>query len=167
MNSGGEPHPGRDALLDALDRVREVRGSVPLFDALVADDAPRVRDALAACPRHPLHAAIVAWLGERGVPGPDVEGPAAALARHGIVDLDAFVTAAATREAALARSLDSTRAERDLALRAANAYALVAALLAALAIGGLFWSLGGFGLTEEPPSTPTTTLSPRLPPEDP
>ncbi|MES2640554.1 MAG: hypothetical protein V4850_13760 [Myxococcota bacterium] len=160
------PEAPTDPLLDALDRVREVRGSVPLFDALVAEDPARVRDALAACPRHPLHAPIVAWLEARGVPGPDVEGPAAALARHGIVDVDAFVAAASAREAALARALEESRAERELALRAANAYALVAALLAVVAIAGWFWSLGGLPLPEEPPSTPPPA-TPRTPPEDP
>lgn len=155
-----------DPLLDALDRVREVRGSVPLFDALAAEDPARVRDALAACPRHPLHAPIVAWLQARGEPGPDVEGPAAALARHGIVDVEAFVATASAREATLTRALGDVRAERDLALRAANAYALVAALLAVVAIVGWFSALGGLPLPEEPPSTPRPSM-PRTPPEDP
>lgn len=158
--------PLREALLEALDRVRDVRGSVPLFDGLVADDAVRVRDALAACPRHPLHTAIVAWLAARGLAGPATEGPAEALARHGIVDVDTFVVGASEREAALARSLADARAERDLALRSADAYALVAALLAIVAIAGLFFVLGGLPLPAEPPSPPRPASS-FPPPEDP
>lgn len=158
--------PARESLLDALDRVREVRGSLPIFDALVADDPVRVRDALAAHPRHPLRAAIVAWLGERGVAPPSEEGAAAALARHGIDDVDAFVAAAHAREAALVRALADAHAEKELALRSANAYALVAALLAALAIGGWFAALGGFPFPEEPPVTPAPAR-PSAPVEDP
>ncbi|MDP2312231.1 MAG: hypothetical protein Q8P41_04945 [Pseudomonadota bacterium] len=163
MTPGGA---STDALLDALDRVREVRGSVPLFDALVADDPQRVRATLMTCPRHPLHDALVAWLAARGIAPPEAEGAAAALARHGIADVDAYVAASGAREAALARALDTARGERDLALRAANAYALVAALLAIVAIVGWFGALGGFPLPEEPPPAPTP-LSPRTPSEDP
>lgn len=139
---------------------------MPLFDALVADDPARVRAALTACPLHPLHPAIVAWLASRGLPPPDTEGPAAVLARHGIVDLESFVVSAASREAALSRSLSDARAERDLALRSAEAYALVAALLAVVAIAGWFLALGGLPLPEEPPSPRSPASSP-APPEDP
>ncbi len=145
-----EAEPTAD-LLDALDRVREVRGSVDLFDALSAEAPERVRDAVAAHPRHPLRARILAWLAARGVEPPAVEAPAAALARHGITDLDAWIAAAHAREAALVRAVADVKAERDLALRSANAYALVAALLAALAIGGWVAALGGFPFPEEPP----------------
>jgi hypothetical protein len=152
------------ALLDALDRVREVRGSVPLFDALAAEDAPRVRDALAAWPRHPLYDRVVAWLAARDLPPPELAGPAEALARHGITDVDAWVTTRDRREAELARSLADARAERELALRSANVYALLAALLAAVAIGGWLAALGGLPLPAEP--TPPTVAPPPHPADD-
>ena len=160
------PGGATPALLDALDRVREMRGSVPLFDALAAEDPERVRVTLVAWPRHPLHAAIVTWLGERGVDLPESEGPVAALVRHGIDDVDAFVHTVQTREATLARALDTAVAERSLALRSANAYALVAALLAIVAIGGWFSALGGLPLPEAPtPAAPAT--APRAAPDAP
>jgi hypothetical protein len=161
--SEAEPTPG---LLDALDRVRDVRGSLGIFDALVADDPVRVADALASAPRHPLRPRLEAWLVSRGVAPPSEEGPAAALARHGIVDVDAFVAAAHGREAGLVRALADTRAERDLALRSANAYALVAALLAMIVVGGWIASLAGFTFTEEPPSFPAPARQ-AAPSEDP
>ena len=160
------PGGSTPALLDALDRVREVRGSVPLFDALAAEDPERVRVTLVAWPRHPLHAAIVTWLGERGVDLPESEGPVAALVRHGIDDVDAFVHTVQTREATLTRALDTAVAERSLALRSANANALVAALLAIVAIGGWFSALGGLPLPEAPtPAAPAT--APRAAPDAP
>ncbi len=160
------PGGSTPALLDALDRVREMRGSVPLFDALAAEDPERVRVTLVAWPRHPLHAAIVTWLGERGVDLPESEGPVAALVRHGIDDVDAFVHTVQTREATLARALDTAVAERSLALRSANANALVAALLAIVAIGGWFSALGGLPLPEAPtPAAPAT--APRAAPDAP
>jgi len=153
-------------LLDALDRVREVRGSVPLFDALAAGDAERVRMTLVAWPRHPLHGAIVAWLGERGLAPPEAESPVAALARHGIDDVDAYVQAAHLREATLSRALDAALAEKSLALRSANAYALIVVLLAIVAIGGWFSALGGLPLPEAPTPDPPAA-APRVAPAEP
>jgi hypothetical protein len=147
VSGGGGPVTD---LVDALDRVREVRGSLALFDGIVAGDPERVRAAIAAHPRHPLRAAVAAWLAERGVEAPTDEGPAAALARHGIDDLDAYVASATAREGALVRQLADAKAERDLALRSANAYALMAALLAAFAIGGWVAAVSGFPLPQEP-----------------
>lgn len=139
-----------DALLDALERVREVRGSAELFDAIAAGEPGRVADALGRHPRHPTRARLEGWLRARGVEPPGEEGPGEALARHGIEDVDAWVTGAVARENALVRQLADVKAERDLALRSANAYALIAALLAAFAIGGWVAAVSGFPLPEEP-----------------
>ncbi len=130
------------ALLDALDRVREVRGTLPLFDALVSRDPARVRAALTAWPRHPLRPAIVAWLLDNGESEPPVDSPLAALERHGVADVDAWVSEHRATQARLERALADTTAQRDLALKSANAYALVAAVLAVLAIGGWVVALG-------------------------
>ncbi len=139
-------------LLDALERVREVRGSDRLFDALAAESPPQVRDALAAAPRHPLRDRLLAWLLERGIAGPAAEGAAGALARHGITDLDAWIEARDRRELALARGWSESQASQAEAVRAANAYALVAALLAILALVGWGLALAGFPALEAPPS---------------
>jgi hypothetical protein len=163
-SSGAGGGPETATLLDALDRVREVRGSVPIFDALVADAPERLRTALAAAPRHPLREPLEAWLLARGVRPMEQESAAEALARHGITDLDAWVADQARRETALARSLDDARAERELALRSANAYALVAALLAAVAIVGWVRALQDFSPVTEPAPTHTAAPSEPSPP---
>lgn len=133
---------GREALLDALDRVREVRGSLPIFDALVSGGPPEVAAALTAWPRHPLRAQLVAWLQANSQPEPPADSPLAALERHGVHDVDAWVAEQEAARAKLERALSDTAAARDHALRSANAYALVAAVLAVLAIGGWVVALG-------------------------
>jgi hypothetical protein len=142
--------PATSDLVDALDGVREVRGSLPIFDGIVANDPARVRAALGAHPLHPLRDGVIAWLAARGVPPPETEGAEAALARHGITDLDTWVAGTRAREAALSRDLAESRAQGEQALRAANAYALVAALLAVLAIAGWLVAMGPLRLQEVP-----------------
>lgn len=131
-----------EALLDALDRVREARGSVELFDAIAAGDGEGTRAVLGRFGRHPSAPAVRAWLNARGFEPPSPETTVEALGRHGIDDVEAYVQAAASREATLTRALEEARAARDLALRSANTYALVAALLAVLAIAGWIGLLG-------------------------
>lgn len=132
----------REPLLDALDRVREVRGTLPLFDALVSGGPADVAAVLTAWPRHPLRAQIVAWLQANGQAEPPTDSPLAALERHGVHDVDAWIAAQDAARLKLERALADTAAARDHALRSANAYALVAAVLAVLAIGGWVVALG-------------------------
>ena len=132
----------REPLLEALDRVREVRGSLPIFDALVSGGPADVAAALTAWPRHPMRAQIVAWLQANGQPEPPADSPLAALERNGVHDVDAWIAEQDATRLKLERALSDTSAARDHALRSANAYALIAAVLAVLAIGGWVVALG-------------------------
>lgn len=148
-----------EALLDTLDRVREARGSVALFDAVAAGDVAAAVAGLAVNPRHPAAEAVRSWMRARGVEPPAVESATDALVRHGITDVEAWVQASAGREATLTRALEEARAARDLALRSANTYAGVAALLAVLAIVG-WLGLLGIPLPSLPQPDPAPTEEP-------
>ncbi|MFZ5478117.1 MAG: hypothetical protein ACOZNI_15220 [Myxococcota bacterium] len=135
-------------LLAALERHREVRGSLPLYDALVRDDPDAVADALGDAPRHPLRPDVEAWLRARGVEpaGDDPERE----------ELRARLAAAERHARDLQRRLDEAVAARAGAVRTADAAALVGVLLAAVAIAG--W-LAAFGVLpfspERAPPVPT------------
>lgn len=144
---------GPDELLAALERVREVRGSLPLFDGLVRDDADAVAAALRDAPRHPLRGPIAGWLHARGRAAAGPPDAAAILARRGISDLDAFLDARDAELVRLGRLLADARAESARHARNASAFAAICVLLAAAAVAG--WALA-LGTEPEPASTPPT-----------
>lgn len=142
------------ALLEALERVREVRGSLPLYDALVRGDGAAFAAAVASHPRHPLKDAAVTWLGARGLalpPGPDVASRLLAL---GIEDVEAHVEAARRTERELRARVDELSTELAAARGAANAAALVCVLLGLLAAAGWAAVLGDlpFPRASDPPT---------------
>jgi hypothetical protein len=144
------------ALLEALERHREVRGSLPLFDGLLRDDPAAVQAAIADAPVHPVRDAVEGWLRARGVDVP--VGSDSAAAR----ELASIRAEATLRERRLAEEAADARRERDVAVRAANAYAAMCVLLAMIAIGG--W-LAAFGVVPFHAEGPTPTAdSSRAPP---
>ena len=133
--------PDTRSLLLALERHREVRGSLWLYDALLRDDVEEVRAALARVPSHADAADIRVWLRARGVE-PDLS-PSAAIA----------APASRAPDVTLARAI----AARDEAIRAANGYAGISVVLAAVAMLG--W-LAAFGLIPFQPEAPTPFPTP-------
>lgn len=152
--------PDTAALLQALERVREVRGSLELFDGLVRDEPAAVRDALAFAPRHPLRDDVGAWLAARGLDAPPPPDLAAALARHGISDLESWVEERKRTERRLGSMLADARADAARHASAANAYAAVSVLLAAAALLG--W-LAAFGVLPFQPEGPVPVPEPPAP----
>lgn len=148
------------ALLQALERVREVRGSLEIFDGLVRDEPAAVREALAFAPRHPLHDDVAAWLSARGLAPPSPPDVATVLARHGISDLEAFLDERQKTERRLGSLLADARADAARHASAANAYAAVSVLLAAAAFLG--W-LAAFGVLPFKPEGPVPVPEPPAP----
>lgn len=130
------PATDTEALIDRLDRVREARGSIELFDGLVAEDAESVAKTLAVHPRHPLLEEIRVWLAVRGVATPAPPTPAEVAARLGITDLDAVLADEAKTRARLTASADEAWKRARQAEAVANAYAAVLVLLVGVAIIG-------------------------------
>lgn len=130
------------ALLEALERAREVRGSLPLFDALVRDDAEAFSRALGEHPRHPIAAVGRAWLAARGLPAPTPPSAEERLVALGITDVDAFVEQARRTERELRRTNADLAAELHAARRLANASSAVCVLLGLLAAAGWAAVLG-------------------------
>jgi hypothetical protein len=130
------------ALLEALERAREVRGSLPLFDALVRDDAAAFSAALAEHPRHPIAAEGRAWLAARGLPAPAHPSAEERLVALGITDVDAFVEQARRTERELRRKSAELAEELHAARRLSNATAAVCVVLGLLAAAGWAAVLG-------------------------
>ncbi len=132
-----------EALLDALDQFRDVRGTVALFDGLAVRDPNIVLSALAGVPEHPLAGRIAAWLRSRGVEPPPAPTAEQLLARLGIGDVARWVQDQDRALQRLESRLRDVEGARIRAERAANGFAAVAVLLLAAAIFG--W-LAAFGV---------------------
>ena len=144
--------PDTRSLLLALERHCEVRGSLWLYDALLRDNVAEVYAALAKVPAHADAPAIVEWLHVRGV------------------DPDLSISGASPTPPPRApdETLARVIAARDEAIRAANGYAGICVVLAAVAMLG--W-LAAFGVIpfrpEAPVSFPTPAPVPTPAPESP
>jgi hypothetical protein len=142
------------ALLDALERVREVRGSLPLYDALIRVDGVAFAQALAMHPRHPLRDDALAWMERRGIAPAAPPDATSRLLAYGIEDVDTYVaTVRATERDLRARAADLA-AEAARARQVANAASLVCVLLGILAAVGWAAVLGDlpFPRAVDPPS---------------
>ncbi len=131
-----------EALLDALDRVRDVRGSIDLFDGIAADDTAAVATALARFVRHPLAEKVRAWLRVRGVEGAALPSPGEVARALGISDLQAHLETEARDRARLSRSLEEAWKRAERAETVANAYAAILVLMALVAVLGWLAALG-------------------------
>ncbi|MBM4391690.1 MAG: hypothetical protein FJ090_11255 [Deltaproteobacteria bacterium] len=131
-----------EALLDAIDRVRDARGSIELFDALAAEDAAAVATALARFGRHPLAEPVREWLRARGIEGASLPSPAEVALRLGISDLEAHLETDARERARLARSLGEAWQRAERAETVANAYAAILVVVALAAVLGWLAALG-------------------------
>lgn len=138
------------SLLDDLDRLRDVKGSVEIFDALAVDDAPAVAAALARFPRHPLAAALTQWLAARGLEGPRVPSPAEVATKLGIDDLEAHLDAENQLRTRLERSLEAASSRAERAETVANAYAAILVVVALVAALGWLAALGALPLLGVP-----------------
>lgn len=136
-------------LVEALQRVVDRPGTVEIFDALIADSPEDVAGALGAFPRHPMATAVGTWLRARGLEGPRPPTVAEVVAKNGIVDLQAHLEAQAKQAAATQRGLDAAWARAARAETAANAYAAMLVLFAALAVLGWAVALDVIPLFEE------------------
>ncbi|GDX80685.1 hypothetical protein LBMAG42_24960 [Deltaproteobacteria bacterium] len=148
--------PDTAELVDALQRVHDRPGTLEIFDALIAESPEGVAAALGAFPRHPMAVPLGAWLRARGVEGPRQPTVAEVLAKNGIVDLEAHLSGQAGQVAALQRGLDTAWERVARAEMAANAYAAMLVLFAALAILGWAVALDIVPLFDEvaPPKAP-------------
>lgn len=145
-----------EALLDALDRVRDRPGSVDLFDALAANDPPGVQRAAASHPQHPLFAGVAVWLAARGLHSPEPPSVTEVLAKHGITDLEAHLVEEARRTRQHTKGLEEAWARVKRAEMVADAYAAVLVLIVMVAIVG--WAVAidlvPLGAVPELPDTP-------------
>ncbi len=131
-----------ETLLDALDRVRDARGSIELFDALAAEDAAAVATVLARFVRHPLAEELRAWLHARGVEGASLPSPGEVAQKLGITDLEAHLETEARDRARLSRSLEEAWKRAERAETVANAYAAILVVVALAAVLGWLAALG-------------------------
>lgn len=160
--------PDTAALVEGLERFSTLVGTVELFDALVAESSEQVAAAIGAHPSHPMSAAVLAWLAERGVAGARPPTVAEVLAKHGIVDLEAHLVAESKRVATLQTGLNAAWERADRGEAAANAYAAVLVLCVGLALLGWAAALGVVPILDpentaaEPPSPVRT--GDKLPP---
>lgn len=150
------PAADTEALIDRLDRVREARGTIELFDGLLAEDAEAVAKALAVHLRHPLAQEFSVWLSARGVATPAPPSPAEVAERLGITDLDAHFAEEAKTRARLTTSADEAWKRARRAEAVANAYAAVLVLLVGVAIMGWLAALDALPFR----IVPETTISP-------
>lgn len=161
--------PDTAELVERLDRVSTVVGTVDLFDALVAESPERVAAALGAHPSHPLAAAVLAWLAERGVAGARPPTAAEVMAKHGILDLEVHLVAESKRVATLQTGLNAAWERAERGENAANGYAAVLVLCVGVALLGWATALGVVPILDpaqpaaEPPS-PVRTVDRPSPP---
>ena len=144
------PAADTEALLDRLDRVREARGSVELFDALLAEQPEGVAKALALHLRHPLLIEVSAWLSARGIEPPTAPGAQAVADRLGITDLESVLAEEAKTRARLTASADEAWKRARRAESVANAYAAVLVLLVGVAITGWLAALDALPISIRP-----------------
>lgn len=148
--------PDTQELVEALQRVHDRPGTLEIFDALIAESAEDVAAALGAFPRHPMAMPLAAWLKARGVEGPRPPTVSEVLAKNGILDLEVTLAEQAKQVATLQRGLDTAWARVARAETAANAYAAMLVLFAALAVLGWAVALDVVPLFDDvaPPKTP-------------
>lgn len=130
-------------LLDALDRHKEAKGTLALFDALFVEDADAVYYALTDHLTHPLSDRLGVWLEARGVARPAKPSSAEILERRGVTDVDAWITRHEKEMAAMKEELEVARRLRNEALIAANSFSAILVVFVAVAVLG--W-LAAFGV---------------------
>lgn len=129
-------------LLAGLDRYRNAKGSVELYDALLTGTPKRVHDELSRVLRHPIAGEIGEWLRARGLEPPRPPSSDEILARMGITDVEAYIAKKDAEIAHLKADLDVARSRGSDALKAATGYSATTVLLAGAAILGWLAALG-------------------------
>lgn len=156
------------ALVVALERERLTPGTLPLFDALTADDAPAVAARLAEFPRHPLRAEFVEWLAARGLSVPPPPTATEVCVERGIVDLIAHLDGLEKQVRVQGKGMETTLARAQRAESVANAYAAVLVVVAAIALLGWAAALDYLALFEPaPPVQRPAATAPIAPNEGP
>ncbi len=135
--------PDTQELLDALDRYKEVRGTLPLFDALWSNDPARVYEAFAEHLTHPVADGLTVWLNVRGIARPVRPTNDAVLQQKGVEDVAAWVEKHEKEVLKLRRERDAAVMAGSDALKAANGLGLVLVVVAAAGVIG--W-LAAFGV---------------------
>lgn len=130
-------------LLDALERYKEVRGTLPLFDALWSGDPARVYTSLGENLTHPLAEDLARWLAARGVARPARPSNDAVLEQKGVEDVAAWIERHEKEVLKLRRERDDAARQRSDALKAANGLAMILVVVTAAGIMG--W-LAAFGV---------------------
>lgn len=141
--------PDTNALLEALERQKDVRGTLELFDALWAGDPAQVQHALAGTLNHPLADEVGRWLEARGAARPSKPTNEQELQRRGVTDVAAFVDGLRAEVAQLRKERDDAMQQRSDALKAANGLGLMIFVVAGAGILG--W-LAAFGVIDWAPS---------------
>jgi hypothetical protein len=137
-------------LLDALERHKEVKGTLPLFDALWSGDPAAVQAALADFLAHPLAGRVGDWLEARGAARPTKPSGAEILERRGIEDVSGWIDRHEKEVAQLRRERDVAVQQRSDALKTANALAMMLVVLAGVALIGWLAAFGVMPFTPVP-----------------
>lgn len=134
-------------LLDALDRYKEVRGTVPLFDALWSGEPGEVQRALSEFLAHPLAGPIGDWLEARGAARPVKVSNEEVLERRGVADVAGWLDQHEKEAAQLRRERDVAFQKCSDALKAANGLSLMLVLVSGVAVIGWLAAFGVFAFT--------------------
>lgn len=147
----GHPLPtDTQELLDALDRYKNVLGSLPIFDALWAGDAPALERALAEHLGHPLAEDLGRWLETRGLTRPSPPSNDEVLQRRGITDVAGWIDQHQAEVTRLKTERDDALAQRLDALKAAHGLSVVLVVVAGVAITGWLAAFGVLGFSPLP-----------------
>ncbi len=143
-----------ERLLTALERHRQLRGSVELYDALLEEHAERLQLALGRVPLHPLRPELIQWLLSRGHRLPELPSPSelalAEVEERLEVQQKQIVTLREQVEALQGLGLNSRRIT--------EAYAAMVVLFVGIAVLG--WA-AAFGLLPFHPEDPTSMVVPQ------
>lgn len=137
-----------NAILEALERHKEVRGTLELFDALWTGDPAQVQAAAGAALNHPLSDDVGRWLEARGAARPSKPTNEQELQRRGVTDVALFVDGLRAELAQAKRERDDALLQRSDALKTANGLGVILFLVAGAGVLG--W-LAAFGAIDWAP----------------
>jgi hypothetical protein len=142
-----------EQLLTALERHRQARGSVELYDALLEEHAERLQLALGKVPLHPLRPELIRWLLSRGHRLPELPSPA----ELALAELEERLEVQQKQITALREQVETLQGLGLHSHRVNEAYAAVVVLFVGIAVLG--WA-AAFGLLPFHPEDPTSMVVP-------
>jgi hypothetical protein len=142
-----------EQLLTALERHRQARGSVELYDALLEEHAERLQLALGKVPLHPLRPELIRWLLSRGHRLPELPSPA----ELALAELEEQLEVQQKQITALREQVETLQGLGLHSHRVNEAYAAVVVLFVGIAVLG--WA-AAFGLLPFHPEDPTSMVVP-------